>query len=179
MAHLSRYFLTLATSKYKTQYSRLHQWRRSIRPGPPPGRQILPPCFVWKERKPLSDGELRWENKRRFPPAVSWRCPGMQMIRDVTKLRPSPSSSCSLHACSGTSRKSHATTGCRMLSQKLSRITLKMSDFEEYEQLKKTREKEMDTSQNGGQSKSPHGSTLKIKSSVRASTPEHQLQPSD
>lgn len=66
---------------------------------------------------------------------------------------------------------------CRMLSQKLSRITLKMSDFEEYEQLKKTREKEMDTSQNGGPPKSPQGPVLKIKSSrsgtVRSSTPEH------
>ena len=71
----------------------------------------------------------------------------------------------------------HFTSACRMLSQKLSRITLKMSDFEEYEQLKKTREKEMDTSQNGGQSKSPQGPILKIKSSrsgtVRSSTPEH------
>ena len=65
----------------------------------------------------------------------------------------------------------------RMLSQKLSRITLKMSDFEEYEQLKKTKEKEMDTSQNGGPLKSLQGPVLKIKSSrsgtVRSSTPEH------
>ena len=34
-----------------------------------------------------------------------------------------------------------------MLSQKLTRITLKMSDFEEYEQLKRERERAMDTSQ--------------------------------
>ena len=95
------------------------------------------------------------------------------------KLRPSSSAACMV----GISCYYWISCECRMLSQKLSRITLKMSDFEEYEQLKKAREKEMDTSQNGGQSKSPHGSTLKIKSSrsgtVRASTPEHQLQPSD
>ena len=33
-----------------------------------------------------------------------------------------------------------------MLSQKLTRITLKMTDFEEYEQVKRDRERAMDTS---------------------------------
>ena len=70
----------------------------------------------------------------------------------------------------------------KMLSQKLSRITLKMSDFEEYEQVKKTREKEMDTSQGGSQPSTPKSprkplGSMSIKSArnatLRASTPEH------
>ena len=151
------------------QHSRLRQWRRWIRRGPPPGRQILPPCFVWKERKPLTDNGDEKTNVASLP--TSWRCPGMynETWRHVRPWK------------FEASRKSRAQgplqAACRMLSQKLSRITLKMSDFEEYEQLKKTREKEMDTSQNGGPPKSPQGPVLKIKSSrsgtVRSSTPEH------
>jgi len=57
-----------------------------------------------------------------------------------------------------------------------------MSDFEEYEQVKKAREKEMDTSQGVGQPSTPKSprkplGSMSIKSarnaSLRASTPEH------
>lgn len=68
-----------------------------------------------------------------------------------------------------------------MLSQKLTRITLKMSDFEEYEQVKREREKAMDTSQpaphpegNGKTAKTPKSTPLTQdrRGPVRASTPD-------
>lgn len=73
----------------------------------------------------------------------------------------------------------------KMLSQKLTRITLKISDFEEYEQLKREHERDMDTSQStpaaGSRERktsksAPHMSGgIEGRRPVRASTPEPPL----
>lgn len=69
-----------------------------------------------------------------------------------------------------------------MLTMKLSRITLKMSDLEEYEQLKRAKEKPMDTDdppptttpQKGEPSTATGPKSDKPSRSVpRSSTPEH------
>lgn len=81
------------------------------------------------------------------------------------------------HDCSSTP----CTQSVKMLSQKLTRITLKMSDFEEYEQLKRERERAMDTSQStpagsrdrkASKSASHMTGGIEGRRPVRASTPE-------